>query len=254
MQIKTWLNSRFKMSDLGKLFWVLGIKFECKNNTIKMKQSRYIEKILSKFSMADCKPCSTPCEMDIKKTSDEVDLIDSKPYWEIIGSLRYIMVATRPDICYTISRLSQDLAKPNSFHLPKAKHVLRYLKDTINQSLIFKKSQKPLKLEGFCDADWVNLSDRKSVRGFCLRLTKNNPMISWKSKKQNSITLSTCEVEFIAISLASQKALYLRALLTTMMELVSLKNPTTIHCDNQSSIVSAKKKKRLFIKDRNIFI
>ena len=83
--------------------------------------------------MSDCKPHSTPCEMDIKKTSDEVNLIDSKPYREIIGNLIYVMVATRPDICYTVTRLSQDLAKPNSFHLTNAKHVLCYLKGTINQ-------------------------------------------------------------------------------------------------------------------------
>ena len=125
-----------------------------------MNQSRYIEKILLKFGIADCKPSSTPCEIDIKKIR-EVNLIDSKPYHEIIGSLVYIMVAKRPDICYTVTRLSQDLAKLNSFHLMKAKHILCYLKGTINQSLIFKKLQKPLKLEGFCDADWANSSDRK---------------------------------------------------------------------------------------------
>ena len=106
--------------------------------------------------MVDCKPLSTPYEMDLKKTSDEVDLIDYKPYCEIIGSLIYIMVATRPDICYTVTWLSHDLAKPNPFHLTKAKYVLCYLKGTINQSLIFKKLQKPLKLEGFCDTDWAN--------------------------------------------------------------------------------------------------
>ena len=93
-----------------------------------MNQSRYIKKILSKFGMADCKPRSTPCEMDTKKTSDNVNLIDSKPYSEIIGSLIYIMVATRPGICYTVMRLSQDLAKSNSFHLTKAKGILHYLK------------------------------------------------------------------------------------------------------------------------------
>ena len=190
--------------------------------------------------MADCKLGSTSCEMDITKTSDEVGLIKSKPYREIIGSLIYIMVATRPDVCYKVPRLSQDLAKLNSFHLTKAKHVLRYLKGTINQSLIFKKSQKPLKLERFCDSDWSNLDDRKNVSGFCFRLAENNPMISWKSKKQNPVALSTCEAEFIAISLANQEALYLRTLLRTMTELESLKNPTTIHCDNQSSIVLAK--------------
>ena len=138
------------------------------------------------------------------------------------------------------TRLSQDLAKLNSFHLTKAKQVLRYLKGTISQSLIFKKSQKSLKLERVCDPDWANLSDRKSVSGFCLRLAENNPMISWKSKKQNSVALSTSEAEFIAISLASQEALYLRGLLRTMMELESLRNPKSIHYDNQSSIVLAK--------------
>ena len=105
--------------------------------------------------------------MDIRKTNDDVDLIDNKLYLEIIGSLLYIMVATRPDICYTVTRLSQDLAKLNSFHLTKAKHVLCYLKGTFSQSLVFKKSQKPLKLGGFCDADWANLSDWKSVSGYC---------------------------------------------------------------------------------------
>ena len=152
-----------------------------------MNQSRYIKKILSKFSMTNCKLCSTRCKMDIMKTSDEVDLVESKPYCEIIGNLICIMIATRPDICYTVTRFSQDLVKPNSFHLTKAKHVLHYLKGTINQSLILK---KPLKLKGFCDLDWANSSDRKSMSGFCFGLAENNPMISWKSKKQNSVTLS----------------------------------------------------------------
>ena len=151
------------------------------------------------------------------------------------------MVAIRLDICYTVTRLSQDLAKLNSFHLMKAKHILCYLKGTINQLLIFKKSQKPLKMEGFCDADWTNLSERKSVSGFCFRLAENNPMTSWKSKKRNSVAFSTCKAEFIAISLASQEALYLRVLLRTMTVLSHFKNPTTIHCDDPSSIVLGKK-------------
>ena len=150
------------------------------------------------------------------------------------------MVETRPDLCYTVTRLSPNLGKPNSFHLTKAKRVLIYLKGTINQSLIFKKLQKPLKLEGFCDADWANLSDRKSASEYCFRFATDNPMISWKSKKQKSVPLSTCETEFIAISLASQEAQYLRALLGTLTELESLKHLTTIY-DNQSSIVLVKK-------------
>ena len=111
-----------------------------------MNPSRYIEKILSNFGMADCKPHLTPCEM-------EVDLIDRKPHREMFDSLIYIMVSTRPAVGYTETRLPQNLAKPNYFHLTKAKLVLRYLKDSINQSLIFKESQKPLELERLCDAD-----------------------------------------------------------------------------------------------------
>ena len=88
-----------------------------------------------------------------------------------------------------------------------------------NQSVISKKSEKPLKLKGFCDTDWANLSDRKSMSGYCFRMEKDNPMISWKSKKQISVVLSTCEVEFIVISWTSQDVLYLRALLGTVTEL-----------------------------------
>ena len=78
--------------------------------------------------MEDCKQRSTPSEMDITKTSDKVDLIESKFYREIIGRLIYIIVATRADMCYIVTRLYQELAKPNSFHLTKAKQVFRYLK------------------------------------------------------------------------------------------------------------------------------
>ena len=73
--------------------------------------------------MAFHKPHSTLCEMAQMKTSDKVNLVETKPYHEIISSLKYVMVATRPDFCYTVTRLSQDLTKPNSFHLMKAKHV-----------------------------------------------------------------------------------------------------------------------------------
>ena len=83
MQIKTRLNSRFKMTDLGKLSWFLGIQFECEN---------YIKKLLSKFSMADCKPRPTPYEMDITKTSDEVNLIESKKYIYIFFTFFFILI------------------------------------------------------------------------------------------------------------------------------------------------------------------
>ena len=93
VQVKTRLILRFKMTDLGQLTWFLRIQFECENNTIRMNQSRYIEKIWSKFGMDDCKPQAPK--------GDQGWII------EIIGSLIYIMVATRPDICYTVLGFSR---------------------------------------------------------------------------------------------------------------------------------------------------
>ena len=204
MKIKQKLNSRFNIINLGKLSWFLGIHFECRNCTIKMNHSRCIEKI-SKFAMADWEPLSTLCEIHIKKTSDGVDFKDNKPYHEIIDSLIYIMVTTRPAIFYTVTRLFQNITKPNSFHLTKAKDVLRYLKDPINQSIIFKISLKPLKLEVCFDANVANLNDRQRMSWYYFRIVNDNPMISWKSKMQNSVVLSTCKAEFIAFSLQVNK-------------------------------------------------
>ena len=115
MQIKTRLNSGFKMTDLGQLSWFLGIQLKCENN-IKMNQSRYIEDIIKVWHG---RLQTTPNSMWNGYNGNEWRSWfnrKSKPY-EIISSLIYIiMVATRPDICETITRLSQDRAKPNSFH------------------------------------------------------------------------------------------------------------------------------------------
>ena len=149
-------------------------------------------------------------------------------------------MATRPDISYIVSRLSQYLDKPTPIHLTGAKHVLRYLKGSISQSLIFKKSTEPLKLRGFCDADWAGSSDRKSISGYCLKLSDESSIISWKSKKQPVVSLSTCEAEFVSLASAGQEALYLRTLLKSVVESGVVNNPVTIYCDNQSSILLAK--------------
>ena len=101
------------------------------------------------------------------------------------------MVTTIPGICYTVTRLSQGLAKSKFFPFNEGKARLTLCKSH-NQSAIFKKSQKVLKL-GFYDVDWANLSDTKSVSGLCFKLAEITPMISWKSKKQNSVALSTCK-------------------------------------------------------------
>ena len=80
------------------------------------------------------------------------------------------------------------------------KTLLRYIKGSLDKTLCYKKSSYPLEIEGFSDADWGSSSeDRRSTTGYCFRLVKEGPMISWKSKKQPTVALSTCEAEYVAL-------------------------------------------------------
>ena len=127
-EVKQKLSSRFKMKDLGVLSWFLGIEFTCEKNEIIMSQSKYIEKILAKFNMQNCKPRSSPCEMSSNKmNSEESSLVNNKLYREIVGSLVYVMTSTRPDLCYSVTKLSQHLSAAIASDMNTAKHVLRYL-------------------------------------------------------------------------------------------------------------------------------
>ena len=126
--VKETLCRKFKMKDLGKLSRFLGTNFKCNKDAIEMGQTQYIDKILSKFKMTDCKPKSTPCALGVEKGSEEEsrELNDPKLYTSIVGSLIYVMTGTRPDICYTVTRLLQNMAKPTQSDLSMAKDdVLR---------------------------------------------------------------------------------------------------------------------------------
>ena len=157
VEMKSSLSQRFKMKDLGSLSWYLGIQFKCGDDCIEMNQSKYMENILNRFGMTDCKPKPTPCEIDANKIryADSTELSDSRLYREIVGSLIYVMTCTRPDLCYIVSMLSQHMAKPTLAHLGMAKHVLRYIQGTMHYGLKFQKSDA-LELNGFCDSDWAH--------------------------------------------------------------------------------------------------
>lgn len=149
------------------------------------------------------------------------------------------MTATRPDLCYIVAKLSQHMAKLTVRHHTMAKHVLRYLKGTANQNLVFKKSAEPLALFGLCDADWGNSEDRRSISGYCFQLSVDGPLISWKSTKQRTVALSTCEAEYMALATATQEAKFLTQLLNSMIG-CKLFSCVTLHCDNQGTLALAK--------------
>lgn len=242
-RIKDELNRKFQMKDLGIVSWFLGIHFRRDDNSIIMSQARYVERVLEKFSMQNCKPKGTPCDQNVNKLcNSEGNEVDAKLYREMIGSLIYIMISTRPDLSYIVTKLSQYMSKPNSNHMIVAKHVLRYLKSTINQTLIFRKSNESLKLMGFCDADWGNSElDRRSITGYGFQLSVNGPLISWKARKQPTVALSTCEAEYMALAAATQEGKYLLALFSDMSKNINPPKPYELshfilYCDNQGAI------------------
>ena len=205
--IKNLLMNKFKMKDLGILNMFLGMKFTFDDDLITIDQSKYIDKILTKFKMQDCNPRSIPCDNSIiKLVNDDSNILsDVRLYQEIVGSLIYLMTCTRPDLSYVVTKLSQNMKSPTKAHLNLAKDVLRYVKGTIDYNLKFTKSTC-LTLIGYSDSDWGNSGDRKSISGYCFLLNVNGPLISWKSKKQSVVAISSCEAEYIAMTHAIQEA------------------------------------------------
>ena len=236
-ETKKMMHERFKMKDMGKLSYFLGIEFEQGDGYVKMNQKKYIEKILEKYDMIDCKPRTTPSEQKPDEGGNQ-DPVDPRKYREIIGSLIYLMMATRPDICWAVTKLSQHLSNPLETHWVAAKHVLRYLKGTAHYDLCYTKHRDGLKLVGYSDADWASSDDRRSTSGYSFAMHEEGPLISWKSRKQPTIALSSCEAEYIALAAAVQESLYLSQLIIDL-GVCSQSEPVLIFEDNQGTIALA---------------
>ena len=131
-----------------------------------------------------------------------------------MGSLIYAMTCSRPDLAFVVTKLSQSLEKPSNADWVTTRHVLRYLKGSANQSLFYSRSTlgDDLRLSGFSDSDWASSSDRRSTTGYCFSLSERSAIISWKSKKQETVALSTCEAEYMALTAATQEAMFLSML------------------------------------------
>ena len=179
-EIKSLPEKNFKMDDRGELHWFLGMRILRSEDGVTVNQEKYIANVLKQFNMSDSKPKVTPAEVNLKLVKDdgEHQLVDTKLYRSLVGSLLYIGKQTRPDILNVVNQLSRFFEKPNTTHWQAAKHVLRYLKDTINLRLTFAKNSS-MKLVGNADADWSgDLDDRKSTTGYYFKFQGNGAAIS----------------------------------------------------------------------------
>jgi Reverse transcriptase (RNA-dependent DNA polymerase) len=238
-RFKDELRTVLKIKDLGDLSWLLGIevKRDRKLRTVSLSQRAYIEKIIERFNLQDAHPLSTPLDPHHKlslsqspSTPHQFDDMRNVPYREAIGSLMYAALGTRPDISFAVSFLAQFMQNPGRPHWEAVKRVFRYLKGTKGTCLVIGGSQGGL--EAYSDADWASQEHRHSVSGYVF--TIDGGAVSWSSKKQPIVALSTTEAEYIAATHAAKEALWLRAFLADIAR--PLKNPITIHLDNISAI------------------
>ena len=163
--------------------------------------------------MKESKTVSTPV---VKMEEDKSKLLPgNEKYMEAVGSLIYIATCTRPDISFAVSKVSQKLKNPTEMDWISVKRIMRYLQGTKELGLIFEKKEGGNILQGWADADWAgDDKTRLSRSGYIFKLA--NAPISWISKKQSTVALSTAEAEYISGSLAVQEAIWLNRLLTEL--------------------------------------
>jgi hypothetical protein len=234
------IKSRFEISDLGEIKYLLGWEIIRDRSFRKLQigQTKYCQELLERFNMRDCAPVTTPMDAgqqlsleDCPKSSVDREYMSQIPYRELVGSLMYLMVSSRPDIAHAVGVLSRYIANPGKKHWEAGKRVLKYLQGTKTFKLTYQGPE--LQFHGYCDADFGgDLDEGKSTSGVIFKI--GGGAVSWVSKKQSVVAQFTAEAEYIASNLAAREATWLRQLLTQMGHQVQ--EPTTIFCDSQGAL------------------
>lgn len=238
---KKLIGSKFKIEDMGEVKHILGmlIKRDRERGQMTISQTKYLEGILKRFGMEQCKPVSTPLEpgKHFQELPEDENPTNTNEYQKLIGCLTYVTTATRPDLASAVGILSKFMAKPSKEHWVGAKRVLRYIKGTMNYGLVFDGRSATCSIVGYSDADWANdLDTRRSTSGYAFQI--NGSTISWCSKRQPCVTRSTTEAEYVALSHATQELVWLRRLLNDIGE--KQDQPSVMNEDNQGAIELSK--------------
>ena len=234
--LKNSMMKTFDMTDLGKMRFFLGIEVLQKPNGIFICQKKYATDVLKRFGMSDNKPVTSPIVPGFKISRDTNGAeVDDTYYKQIVGSLMYL-TTTRPDIMFSVSLISRYMSKPTELHLQAAKRILRYLNGTTNHGIFYKKGGEK-ELLVFTDSDYAgDEEDSKSTSGYVFLLSSG--VVSWMSKKQPIVTLSTTEAEFVAPAACACQAIRIIRVLKSLNHVQH--KGTIIMCDNTSIIKLSK--------------
>ncbi|GJT94735.1 putative RNA-directed DNA polymerase [Tanacetum coccineum] len=230
--LKSNMSTRFKIKDLERLKNSLGLELDYTNDAMILHQRKYTIDLLHKFHVASCKPATVPMDRNVKLYATEGKKLDDPTrYRKMVGSLIYLTL-TRPDIAFVVGFLSRFMQDPRKPHMVAMKEVLKYIKVTVGKGLRFGSDVEP-KLFGCCDADYAgDVNTRRSTTGYVF-LYESSP-ISWCSKRQPTVSLSTTEAEYRDAAMATQECVWLVELLRNLNQRVVY--PVQLWCDNISVI------------------
>jgi hypothetical protein len=225
------MSKEFDMSMIGELTFFLGFQFKQMKVGNFFSQEKYTKDLLNRFKMEKCKPIKTPMPTNGHLDLDEGGKpIDQTLYRSMIGSLLYL-TASRSDIMFSICMCTRFQANPKKAHLSAIKRILRYLKHTPSVDLWHPKGAT-FELIGYSDLDYDGCKiDRKSTSGGCLLLGRS--LVSWTSKKQNSVGLSTAKAKYIAACACCTQILYMKQ---TLLDYGVVLEKIPLLCDNESAV------------------
>ena len=235
-KFKDSMKHEFDMIDLGKIRYFLGLEVLQKSTGVFINQKKYASKVLQRFEMDRSNSVHNPIVPGCKLVKDEGGVkVDKTHFKQMVGSLIYL-TATRSDMMFVVSLISRYMENPTEFHLQVAKRVLRYLKGTLDFGIFYKKGGNN-ELVAFTNSDYAgDLRDRKSTSGYVFLLSSGT--ISWQSKKQLVVSLSTTEAEFIDATSCACQTVWLKRVLEKLG--LNQDKTTIIHCDSSSAIKLSK--------------
>lgn len=228
------LKQKFEIS-VGVVSNFVGLEINrLKNGSIFIHQTKYVNEILKRFGFSEISPNSVPADPQASLSVENEGLLDEGevPYREVVGSLIFAAIVSRPDISYAVGVASRYLAKHSMVQWNGVKRILKYLRGTANYGILYK-SNSSCEITGYCDSDFAgDVSTRKSTTGYNFMLCDG--VVTWNSQRQSSVCLSTTEAEYVAAAHAAKEAIWLRQLLRDLGE--TIREPTLLYVDNQSAI------------------
>jgi hypothetical protein len=238
-QVETFEQSmvdEFKAVQMGELSHILGISITKNAKGYQLSQSAYVDRILAKYGLTDCNPAAIP--MNPTYTASPLPSQGQENYRGMIGSLLYLANCTRPDISAAVCKLAQRFNDYGDNELIAVKRIMRYIKKTKDLCLTYYPTNSGL--FGYADSSYATCTDYKSITGYLVKF--NNCLISWGSRKQQVVALSTVECEYIALTDMAKVILWVINVFTDLRLKLTLAGETQmpiLFCDSQGAIIAA---------------